>query len=51
MGQDIIATIQFFLITKNFVFVLCNDCLGGMLGEQEKRLVNHEPKASDLQAF
>ena len=51
MGQEIIATIQFFLIRKNFVFVSCKDYLVGMLGEQEKRLVNHKPQASDLQAF
>lgn len=40
MGQEVIAIIQFFLIRKYFVVVSCNDYLGGMLGEQEKRLVN-----------
>ena len=43
MGQEVRAIIQFFLIRNNFVFVSCYDYLGGMLGEQEKRLVNHKP--------
>ena len=35
----------------HFLWVYRRDNPRGMLGEHEKKLVNHEPKASDLQAF
>ena len=35
----------------HFLWVYLRDNPRGMLGEHEKKLVNHEPKASDLQAF
>ena len=35
----------------HFLWVYRRDNPLGMLGEHEKKLVNHEPKASDLQAF
>ena len=35
----------------HFLWVYRRDNPSGMLGEHEKKLVNHEPKASDLQAF
>ena len=44
--------IQYYLSNRpHFLWVYRRDNPRGMLGEHENKLVNHEPKASDLQAF
>ena len=47
----VVIVIVYLSNRPHFLWVYRRDNPRGMLGEHEKKLVNHEPKASDLQAF